>query len=366
MSVVDGTMSTSIRQGVGTMTAVAAAPSRSPPPDPRSPPLADGADTVLPAPLGSALEALHAALDTLLSADPDHLPGRGAGQIAAALHAVAERATAGVTGLLPRIDRDGRWALDGDATYVRRVARHLGLSVGAAASASPAPCNDHLPGTLDAARSGQVGSEAAAVLGRAVSSDARRAATGRPGARLHRGVPARPGARSRASPPWGWRAWTEPGTSPTGAAPCRGAERLSRRCRSRRDRPSHHRPGPPGPPSPLRSWTWSPTSSSRSWCVPVTNPIPSPSVTPAPSSSSALSTATSATHHGVGPRTGGGATGSHWAGPVGGTGPAEGCAPDGCVAPRRGAAPDCCSPAMGRGAAAADADPSPSGAAVSG
>ena len=99
------------------------------------------------------------------------------------LHAVAERAAAGVTALLPRIDRDGRWALDGDATYVRWVARHLGLSAGAARSRVRVAraLHDHLPRTLDAARSGQVGAEAAATLARAASSDARRAVLTDPG-----------------------------------------------------------------------------------------------------------------------------------------------------------------------------------------
>lgn len=131
----------------------------------------------LPEPLGSAIASLEAALDAVLATDPDAVPGRGAELVASALHAVAERATAGVTGLLPRIERDGRWALDGDATYARWVARQLGLSVGAARARVRVAraLHDHLPRTLDAARSGQVGSEAAATLGRAASSDARRA-----------------------------------------------------------------------------------------------------------------------------------------------------------------------------------------------
>lgn len=136
----------------------------------------DGAAT-LPGPLGSAVAALHDALDTLLAVDPDDVPGRGAERIASVLHSVAERAAAGVTGLLPRIERDGRWALDGDATYARWVARQLGLSVGAARTRVRVAraLHDHLPRTLEAALSGEVGSEAASTLGRAATSDARRA-----------------------------------------------------------------------------------------------------------------------------------------------------------------------------------------------
>ena len=162
------------------MTAVAAAPPLAPAGTGTGPGVGTagpgGADAgELPGPLGSAVAALCSALDAVLAADPDDVPGRGAEQIASVLHSVAERATAGVTGLLPRIERDGRWALDGDATYARWVARRLGLSVGAARSRVRVArtLHDHLPRTLDAARSGEVGSEAASALGRVATSDAR-------------------------------------------------------------------------------------------------------------------------------------------------------------------------------------------------
>ncbi len=130
----------------------------------------------LPPSLAEAVEALSGALDVLLGADLGKLPGRGAEHVVLALHRAAERSAAGVTTGLPRLERDGWWALDDEATFPRWVARRLGMAVPAARRRVRVgrALADHLPQAAAAARSGAVSTEAVAVLAGAVTSDARR------------------------------------------------------------------------------------------------------------------------------------------------------------------------------------------------
>ncbi len=112
----------------------------------------------------------------LTDVDPADLTGRCAEQLAIGLHALAERAAAGVTAALPAIERDGLWALDAEATFPRWVARRLGLSVASARSRVrlARALRDHLPVTRDAARAGEIGAEATAAIAVAATSQARR------------------------------------------------------------------------------------------------------------------------------------------------------------------------------------------------
>ncbi len=130
----------------------------------------------LPPPLAEAVETLSRALDVLLAADLADLPGRGAEQVVVALHRAAERAAAGVTTGPPRLERDGWWAVDDEATFPRWVARRLGMAVPTARRRVRVgrALSDHLPQAAAAARSGALGTEAAAVLAGTVTSDARR------------------------------------------------------------------------------------------------------------------------------------------------------------------------------------------------
>lgn len=131
----------------------------------------------LPAAARAALRQASVALDALVAMDPDALGGRGTDQLALALHGLAERAAAGATALLPRVERDGRWALDGDATFPRWVATRFGSSVaGARVRVRTARVlADHLPAVLDAALAGDLGTESAGVLARAATTATRRA-----------------------------------------------------------------------------------------------------------------------------------------------------------------------------------------------
>jgi hypothetical protein len=130
----------------------------------------------LPEPLARALATIGCALDVLADVDPAGLTGRGTEQLALGLHALAERAAAGVTATLPLVERDGLWALDAEATFPRWVARRLGLSVASARSRVrlARTLRDHLPATRDAVRAGEIGTEATAAIAVAATSQARR------------------------------------------------------------------------------------------------------------------------------------------------------------------------------------------------
>ncbi|MCV2394918.1 HNH endonuclease [Actinotalea sp. M2MS4P-6] len=132
--------------------------------------------SALPPRLADAVAALFADLDSLLGVDLEDLTGEAMAEVVGALHLVAERASAGVTTALPRLEREGWWALGDEATFPRWVARRWGMSVPAAKRRVRVgrALSDHLPATTAAARAGTISAEAAGVIAAAASTDARR------------------------------------------------------------------------------------------------------------------------------------------------------------------------------------------------
>ncbi len=134
-----------------------------------------GCGPLLPAPLATALASAEAALDTLLAADLGDLPGESMSSLVGALHRLSERAAAGVTTSLPRLEREGWWALGDRATFPRWAAARWGMSVPQAKRRHRIArvVTEHLPTTAAAARAGEVSTEAMAVLAGAATTDAR-------------------------------------------------------------------------------------------------------------------------------------------------------------------------------------------------
>lgn len=132
--------------------------------------------SALPAVLTAAVTQLGAALDVLLAADLDDLAGEGMTQLVTALQQASERAAAGVTTALPRLESEGWWALGDEGTFPRWAARRLGMSVPSAKRRLRLgrALIDHLPATAAAARAGRIGNEAANTLAAAASSAPRR------------------------------------------------------------------------------------------------------------------------------------------------------------------------------------------------
>lgn len=131
---------------------------------------------VLPGPLADAARIMAAALDTLLAAPPRDLDGVQAEALASVLYSVSERAQIGAVRCLPVIETDGLWALDGHRSFAQWVARRLGTSVARARQdvRLGRTLRDALPRTAEAASAGRIGTEAAAAIAGAASTDARR------------------------------------------------------------------------------------------------------------------------------------------------------------------------------------------------
>ncbi|WP_225753568.1 HNH endonuclease signature motif containing protein [Actinotalea sp. Marseille-Q4924] len=130
------------------------------------------------------LEVLERAVSAVAAVEPADLDGAAAAELFTRLHHVADRLRALAVSVLPVIETDGLWAVEGHRTAAQWVVHRTGVSASAARRdlRLGRALRDELPVTGEAVRAGTVGVEHARVLaGVAATSDARREALADPG-----------------------------------------------------------------------------------------------------------------------------------------------------------------------------------------
>ncbi|GAB2463829.1 hypothetical protein GCM10007967_17750 [Xylanimonas ulmi] len=150
----------------------------------------------------SAVDVVEAGVEALAAlvaaGGLDQVPTRVLGRVESRLRRLEQRQAAVRAALLPVVEAEGSWALDGSRTFGAWLARRDDISVGAANREVRAGrvLRDHLPATRAAALDGRIGTEHVAAMVAACSTDARTAALCGPA----EGLPVRHDDQGRALP----------------------------------------------------------------------------------------------------------------------------------------------------------------------